>query len=143
MDRYVWFTGYVSDEDLVRYLSTADLCVDPDPSNPFNDRSTMVKMMEYMALEKPIVAFDLPEHRITSGEAALYARPNDERDLARQIALLIDDPERRRRMGQIGRERIETTLAWQHQKPRLIEAYQSMRNSRRSEIPPARQGDPR
>lgn len=127
LDRHVWFTGRVSDADLMRYLSTADICVVPDPSNPFNDRSTMIKVMEYMALGKPIVAFDLPEHRFSAQEAALYARPNDELDFARQIARLMDDPARREAMGATGRHRVETELAWRHSIPKLLDAYRGMR----------------
>lgn len=126
----VWFTGFISSADVLKYLSTAEICVDPDPSNIFNDRCTMIKLMEYMSLGKPIVAFDLPEHRVTAGEAALYARPNDELDFARQIARLMDDPERRRTMGQIGRARVEGELAWPHQASRLLEAYASLANHR-------------
>jgi len=123
---YVWFTGRISDEDLLRYLSAADICVDPDPANPFNDRSTMIKMMEYMALGKPIVAFDLPEHRVTAQDAAVYARPNDELDFARNIAWLMDHPEQRRERGRKGRERVETSLAWPHQASNLLEVYRSL-----------------
>lgn len=127
LERYVWFTGWIPDEDLIRYLSTADICVDPDPSNSFTDRSTMIKMMEYMALGKPIVAFDLPEHRVTAGDAAVYARPNDELDFARQIAVLMDDPELRGRLGQLGIKRVETELNWEHQEKRLLEAYKALK----------------
>lgn len=126
IEDYVWFTGWIPDEDLARYLSTADICIDPDPSNPFNDRCTMVKMMEYMARGKPTVAYDLPEHRVTAEDSALYAHANDELDLAKQIALLMDDPERRHKMGQIGRKRIETQLAWPHQEKNLLKAYASL-----------------
>jgi glycosyltransferase involved in cell wall biosynthesis len=126
LDDHVCFTGYVPDEDLVRYLSTVDICVDPDPSNPFTDRSTMIKMMEYMAMRKPIVAFDLPEHRVTAKRAALYARPNDERDFARQIAVLMDDPARREEMGRFGRLRVEKELAWPHQEQCLLQAYRKL-----------------
>jgi glycosyltransferase involved in cell wall biosynthesis len=126
LDPYVWFTGFIPESDMIRYLSTVDICVDPDPSNSFNDRCTMVKMMEYMALSKPIVAFDLPEHRVTAGEAALYARPNDELDFARQLAVLMDDLHRRKRMGQIGRKRVENELAWPHQARHLLDAYASL-----------------
>ena len=126
LDPYVWFTGWVSSADLRRYLSTADICVDPDPSNPFTDRSTMIKMTEYMAFGKPIVAFDLTEHRVTARDAAVYARPNDELDFARQIARLMDDPEKRREMGQVGRRRVEAELAWPHQERRLLAAYETL-----------------
>lgn len=127
LDQYVRFTGFIPQADALRHLSTVDICVDPDPSSIYNDRCTMIKMMEYMALSKPIVAFDLPEHRVTAGEAALYARPNDELDFARQVAALMDDPERRRRMGEIGRERVENELAWPYQAKHLLEAYASVR----------------
>ncbi len=126
LEEHVWFTGRVSDEDLVRYLSTADICLDPDPKNPFTDRSTMIKMTEYMALSKPIVAFDLTEHRFTAQEAALYAQPNDELDFARKIAQLMDDPEARARMGAFGRRRIETELAWRYSVPKLLQAYETL-----------------
>ena len=126
IEEYVWFTGWIPDGELIRYLSTTDICLDPDPSNPFTDRSTMVKMLEYMALAKPIVAFDLPEHRVTAQHAAAYARPNDELDFAQQIARLMDDPQRRRRMGRIGRERVETELAWSYQAKHLLEAYEAL-----------------
>jgi len=82
--------------------------------------------MECMALGKPIVAFDLPEHRVTAQDAAVYARPNDELDFAQQIASLMDDPERRKRMGEIGRERVETELAWLYQEKHLLEAYEAL-----------------
>jgi glycosyltransferase involved in cell wall biosynthesis len=126
IDPYVWFTGFIPDADVIRYLSTIDIGVDPDPSNSFNDRCTMIKMMEYMALSKPIVAFDLPEHRVTAGEAAIFARPNDELNFARQLATLMDDPERREKMGQIGRKRVENELAWPYQAEHLLDAYKSV-----------------
>ncbi len=126
LEMYVKFTGFIPEADMMRYMSTVDICVDPDPSNSFNDRCTMIKMMEYMTLCKPIVAFDLPEHRVTAGEAALYARPNDELDFARQIATLMDDPARREKMGQIGRKRIENELAWPYQEENLLAAYKTL-----------------
>lgn len=123
IEKQVWFTGYIPDKDMIRYLSTADICLDPDPRNPFTDRSTMIKMMEYMALGKPIVAFDLTEHRVTAEGSALYARPNDELDFARQIATLMDDPVRAREMGARGRRRVENDLAWCYQEKNLLQAY--------------------
>ena len=123
---HVWFTGWLSGEELVPLLSTADICVVPDRSNPYSDQSTLVKTMEYMALGKPIVAFDLTENRITAQEAAVYARANDELDFAKQIALLMDTPEQREKMGRLGQERVETELAWPHQEKRLLDAYEKL-----------------
>lgn len=124
----VWFAGHVSDDALLmRYLSTADICVDPGPSNAYNDRSTTIKLGEYLALGKPVVAFDLPEHRVTAGAAALYATPNSEGDFARRLIELMDDPGRRREMGEEGQKRVATRLSWALQEPRLLEVYGSLR----------------
>ncbi len=123
---YVLFTGWVEHSDVARYLSAADICVAPEPSNSYNDRSTMIKIMEYMALEKPIVAFDLPEHRFTAHGAALYVRPNDQLEFARALVQLMDDPVRRRDMGLCGRQRVETTLAWTYSVPHLLEVYHTL-----------------
>jgi glycosyltransferase involved in cell wall biosynthesis len=123
----VWFTGWVEPaEEVARYLNAMDICVAPEPSNIYNDRSTMIKIMEYMALEKPIVAFDLPEHRFTAQAAALYVRPNDELEFARALAQLMDDPVRRQTMGSFGRRRVETELAWRYSVPHLLEAYRAV-----------------
>jgi glycosyltransferase involved in cell wall biosynthesis len=126
IEDHVLFPGFVPVADVVRYLSTADVCVDPDPSNPFNDRSTMIKVMDYMTFSKPIVAFDLPENRFTADSAAHYVRPNDDLELARGILELMADRERRVRMGAAGRQRVETELAWANSVPPLLAAYRSV-----------------
>lgn len=124
VDGCVEFAGRVSDQELWEILSTADVCVNPDRANVMNDKSTMNKILEYMALGKPIVQFDLTEGRHSAGGSSLYARLNDTRDFAMKLCELLDDPERRQAMGAIGRSRIEADLAWHHQVPRLLEAYE-------------------
>ena len=123
---YIWFTGFIPEEDLLRYLSTADICVDPDPSSPLNNVSTWIKIMEYMALEKPIVTFDLKETRYSAQDAALYVRPNDELGFAQAIVDLMDNPELRKKMGKLGRMRIEQELQWDIVKHNLLNAYKSL-----------------
>src|SRR5262249_44705930 len=131
LTEYVWFTGWVEPAgEVARYLNAMDICVAPEPSNVYNDRSTMIKIMEYMALAKPIVAFDLPEHRFTAQAAALYVRPNDELEFARALAQLMDDPVRRQTMGSFGRRRVETELAWCHSVPHLLAAYRTVLTER-------------
>lgn len=117
------FAGHVSDETLCRVLSSADIGVDPDPKNPWSDRSTMNKIVEYMFFGLPVVAYDLHETRVSAGEAGLYAEANSERALAHCIARLLDDPEERHRMGEIARRRVHDELAWHRSAPRLLEAY--------------------
>ena len=120
---YVSFTGRVSDGALLGMLNTADVCVNPDVANEMNDISTMNKVMEYMALGKPIVQFDLNEGRFSAQQASLYARRNDPLDLAAKIAELLDDPARRAAMGAFGRRRVENELEWRYEAPKLIAAY--------------------
>jgi glycosyltransferase involved in cell wall biosynthesis len=126
LEEYVRFTGFVFGEALWQYLSAADICVDSAPSNPYSDCSTMVKIMEYMALARPIVAFDLPEHRFTAQAAAVYVPRNDERGFANALAQLMDDPCRRVYLGAIGIRRIKTQLAWDYSIPNLLQVYQTV-----------------
>jgi glycosyltransferase involved in cell wall biosynthesis len=123
LERFFTFTGRAPDDLLLDMLNTADICVNPDRATPMNDLSTMNKIMEYMTLKKPIVQFDLKEGRASAGEASLYARKNDPVDFAAKIALLLDDPARRARMGAIGRARVEGGLSWAHSAPVLLAAY--------------------
>ena len=123
---YVTFTGRVSDQEMLEMLNTADVCVNPDVANEMNDKSTMNKIMEYMALAKPIVQFDLTEGRFSAREASLYARRNDPVDMAEKIVQLLDNPEARRRMGEYGRTRVETELEWCYEAPKLLRAYETL-----------------
>jgi len=123
---YVTFTGRVPDEELLAVLNTADVCVNPDVASEMNDISTMNKIMEYMALGKPMVQFDLAEGRFSAQSASLYARKNDWMDLAAKIVELLDDPQRRRMMGAYGRRRVIEELEWRHEVPKLLAAYDAL-----------------
>lgn len=122
----VTFTGRVPDEVLLDMLNTADVCVNPDEHNPMNDKSTMNKIMEYMALGKPIVQFDLTEGRYSAQEASVYAKANDAEDMAKQIVDLLDNPEKRKAMGDFGRNRVENELQWPYEVPKLLAAYETL-----------------
>ncbi|AIJ20633.1 glycosyltransferase family 4 protein [Amycolatopsis methanolica] len=123
LDDQVDFTGRIPDADLVRYLSTADVCLAPDPLNPLNDVSTMNKIMEYMAMSRPIVSFDLREARVSAGGAAVYAPANDELEFAKLTARLMDDPAERKRMGELGAARVAGPLSWANSAKALLAAY--------------------
>ncbi|MEV8612328.1 glycosyltransferase family 4 protein [Amycolatopsis sp. NPDC051373] len=124
LENQVEFTGRVSDADLLRYLSAADVCLSPDPLNPLNDVSTMNKIMEYMAMSKPIVSFELREARVSAADAALYAPANDVTEFAKLVAVLLDDPDERVRMGQLGKARVSGPLAWANSQKALLAAYE-------------------
>jgi glycosyltransferase involved in cell wall biosynthesis len=126
VDDYVTFTGRVPDAELLAMLNTADVCVNPDVANEMNDISTMNKIMEYMALGKPIVQFDLTEGRFSAQYASLYAKKNDPADFAAKIVRLIDDPQMRSTMGVYGRQRVENELEWRYEAPKLLAAYDTL-----------------
>ncbi len=118
------FTGRVPDAELLDVLSTSDVCVNPDKPCEMNDISTMIKIAEYMALGKPIVQFNLKEGRVTAGGASLYSDGEDlVTDFADKILWLLDHPEERDRMGNLGRARVEQNLAWERSVGNLIAAY--------------------
>jgi glycosyltransferase involved in cell wall biosynthesis len=125
LEEMVTFTGRIPDDQLLEILSTADVCVNPDKPCEMNDISTMIKIMEYMALGKPIVQFNLKEGRFSAAEASLYADNEvGVKDFAAKILLLLEDCEARKRMGDFGRRRVEEALTWDHSVPNLLAAYQ-------------------
>jgi glycosyltransferase involved in cell wall biosynthesis len=125
LEGMVNFTGRIPDDQMLEILSTADVCVNPDKPCEMNNISTMIKIMEYMALAKPVVQFDLKEGRFTAREASLYAdNRNCVADFAAKILWLLENPDERRKMGEFGRRRVEDELDWQHSVQNLLAAYQ-------------------
>lgn len=123
LGRFVSFTGRLPWEEAMRLVATVDVCVDPAPLNVYHDNNTAVKVLEYMALGRPMVLYDLAGHRAAAAEAALYARPGDERDFARKIAQLMDDKALARQLGTLGRERFQEHLSWEKMAANLVSAY--------------------
>ena len=119
----VMFTGRIADKEMIEYLSACDVCVNPDVVNEFNNKSTMNKVLEYMVMGKAIVQFDMREGRYSAQDASLYAKANDEKDFARKTLALLEDKERREKMGRIGRKRVKEELSWEVSEKELIKAY--------------------
>lgn len=122
----VRLTGLLAGEQWMRLVAAADIGVEPAPSNVINDLCTVNKIMDYMAFSKPVVAYDLPEHRVTAGDTALYAEGNDPLNFAQKIAALIEAPALRSDLGQQGRRRVEEHLAWSFQRTRLLSLYREI-----------------
>jgi glycosyltransferase involved in cell wall biosynthesis len=118
--------GRVPDETVTEVFSTADVGMSPDPLNPLNDVSTMNKTMEYMSYGLPVVAFDLRETRVSAADAARYVEPGDVEAYARALVELVDDPQARVEMGRRGRERVERSLAWQHQRVGYLAVFDAL-----------------
>ncbi len=126
LSRFVQFTGYLEGPQLREALATADLCVDPEFRTAFSDKSTMIKVMEYMAFGKPIVQFYKTEGEVSAGDSAVYVRSNNIAAFADAVTTLLGDPETRKRMGQIAERRILGPLNWQAQQELLRRAYGSL-----------------
>jgi glycosyltransferase involved in cell wall biosynthesis len=139
LDGSVEFPGWLLDPDLFVLLSTSDVCLVPDPKTELSDASTLVKIAEYLAMSRPVVAYDLTESRVTAGDAALYAEPDQPESFARAIEQLLDDPNLRRRMGALGRHRVERGLAWEHSARSLLAAYEHVLNREIAGEPSRRQ----
>ncbi|MEH2291425.1 glycosyltransferase family 4 protein [Nostoc sp.] len=130
VNEFVEFTGFKQGEELLERLSSCDVCVEPSPTSAYNENCTMNKILEYMAMGKAIVQFDLREGRRSAQEASLYAKPNDEVEFAEKILELLDFPEHREKLGAEGRRRMEEILEWQYQAPKLLDAYEKVWQSR-------------
>jgi glycosyltransferase involved in cell wall biosynthesis len=122
----IQFPGRVDDATMIEALCSCDVCVNTDLATEMNDKSTMNKIIEYMALGRPIAQFDLTEGRVSAGLASVYAPPNDAKALADQVEALLESPALRRRMGEYGRSRVEEMLAWKYSVPILLDAYETL-----------------
>lgn len=125
LDSLVRFPGRLPDDDVAAYFSTADFGVAPDRYTTMNDKSTMNKIMEYMAFRLPVVLYDLTEGRRSADDAALYARNDDPEDFAQKIKILLQDDALRTQMGARGRKRIEETLNWGNERQTYLQAYEA------------------
>jgi glycosyltransferase involved in cell wall biosynthesis len=123
LKNYVDFYGRVTDELMLEILNTAEIGVNPDKPTELNNLSTMNKIMEYMALKKPIVQFDLKEGRYSAQEASLYAIPNDTNDFANKIMYLLDNESIREKMGEFGYTRVLNQLSWEFESKKLVDFY--------------------
>lgn len=123
MTSYINFTGRISDNELLEILSTSDLCVNPDTPSELNNKSTMTKIMEYMALGRPIVQFDFKEGRFSAQEASLYAKEGSIKDFGEKILAIINKKNLRKKMGDFGYKRVKDKLDWKYSVPNLLEAY--------------------
>lgn len=141
LDNTVFMPGEANDEMLRQWLSTADICVSIDEHSPMSDLSLMIKVLEYMAMGRAIIQFPLTEMQRVCGQTTLYARNGDAGDLAEQIGALADDPERRARLGEAARQRLQDGgLSWPDQVPTLFAAIDRAIALKRK--PRAEQPDP-
>lgn len=125
IEENITFTGFLTGNELLETLSSADIGVSPDPKNPLNDSMSMNKILEYMSFGLPVAMFDLVEGRNLAGDCAVYAQDNDPHDLARQILAILDDSEHRATLGGAARERIKL-FAWEKEVRSLLSVYEEL-----------------
>jgi glycosyltransferase involved in cell wall biosynthesis len=118
----VYMTGWVRADQVPELLQEADVCVDPAPATLLNERSTMIKLMEYLALGKPVVAYDLLETQRTVGDAGVLVQRGDPAAFADALVRLAEDPALRSGLAQMARERAQG-LTWECSESALLEAY--------------------
>jgi glycosyltransferase involved in cell wall biosynthesis len=134
LNDWVKFTGRVTDDEVLwQYLATADLCIAPDPFTEYGDLSTTNKLIEYLAFGKPVVAFDLTEHRRTAQDAAAYVEPNDDITLSVVTRELLLDWRRRQHMGRLGQQRFRAHLAWENSEKKLVALYSRLLGTEQGE----------
>ncbi|GAB3929230.1 glycosyltransferase family 4 protein [Larkinella terrae] len=126
LQNYVTFYGRLPDDQMLDILNTADVCVNPDRPTEMNDISTMNKIMEYMALKKPIVQFDLKEGRFSAQDASLYADHTKPDDFAQKILELINSKPLRVQMGEYGYHQVVNQLSWTYERKKLLTLYHNV-----------------
>jgi glycosyltransferase involved in cell wall biosynthesis len=120
----IHFFGKVHDDQLLKDLiKSSDVCVATDRASELNNLSTMNKIIEYMALGKPMVLFDSKESRLSAGDAAIYVEPDNYKKLAEEIAHLLKDQSLMSQLGAEGRKRFVSQLCWENQQASLEKAY--------------------
>jgi glycosyltransferase involved in cell wall biosynthesis len=129
LENYVIIKGPIYNRKIIYdFLNSADVCVEPAPFNEINNVSTFIKILEYMASAKPIVAFDLRESRYSANGSAVFIQPNDTEGFAKGIKKLLNDSKLRKKMGLVGRERIRNELNWDNSLEHLKSAYITLCN---------------
>ncbi|WCO01651.1 glycosyltransferase family 4 protein [Psychroserpens ponticola] len=123
------FYGRVDDQTMLDVLNTADICVNPDKPTAMNDLSTMNKIMEYMALKKPIVQYTLKEGKFSAQKSSLYANNTDPIDFAEKVMLLLDNESQRNEMGEYGYNRVINELSWDFESEKLVSIYNKVFNN--------------
>ena len=125
----VIFTGKVPYEHAPRYLALGDLAVAPKMSATEGSG----KILNYMAMALPVVAFDTQVSREYLGSLGAYASPvGDAEALARTIAALVERPEHLAELGRALRERAQRYFSWERTGRQLLQAYASLLGGRAS-----------
>jgi len=129
LEEYFIFHGAeYNKEKLFRLLSSVDVCVDPAKETKLSNKSTHIKISEYMALEKPIIQYNRNEGRLSATKASYYIKNNDEKAFGDAIVHLLKNEKEREEMGKYGMKRVKKYFHWGIQKKILLQVYNKILN---------------
>jgi glycosyltransferase involved in cell wall biosynthesis len=116
----VTLTGKIDYEEAPRYLSLGDIAI----STKMSATEGSGKVLNYMAMGQPVVAFDTPVHREYLGELGCYAPVGDVDGLTSAIQTLLCEPEQRHSLGGQLRDRAIQEYSWKEASKRIAETYE-------------------
>lgn len=121
---YTHYLGSVPLTEVYQYMKKADIGISMLHPRKNYMTSLPVKAFEYMACSLPIVMSDFPYWQGIFGECALFANPHDPKSIAEKILCLLDEPGKRKKLGQKGRDLIEKGYTWEIERIKLLSTYE-------------------
>jgi glycosyltransferase involved in cell wall biosynthesis len=124
----VMFTGMVPYQKVPLYINASDLCVVP-ATRQRNERTgaSPLKLCEYMACEKPVIASRVDGLEIVEeNNTGILVKPESPRSLAKAIIKLIQNQELRKQMGERGRRYVLENQSWERVVKRVADVFEQV-----------------
>jgi len=123
LDKFV-FTGSVPYEKVPLYINASDICIAPFVSNR---KASPLKIYEYLACEKPVIASDIPDidDLFVNSGGGIKVLPENAESLAFSIIKLLLDEDLRIKMGSKSRKYIENNCTWKITSRKVFEICKS------------------
>jgi glycosyltransferase involved in cell wall biosynthesis len=118
----VTITGWVPFEEVPALLASAHVGLDTAAPSEVNHGSTMVKIVEYLAVGLPVVATALRETKVTGGDAVVAVEGDSAEAFVAPLVEMLSSPDVRRARAARARAR-GAGLLWPAQRERLLEGY--------------------
>lgn len=120
------FTGAIDYKNIPYYIAAADICVAPFKETKVSRCKSPLKIVEYLASGKPVVASLVGEVRSMAGGCAVLTKEGDFHSLAEGISRLITDTDLRERLSNGARARIKEKYNWNYAADSLLCAYEKI-----------------
>lgn len=126
IEQRVVFTGSVAHHKIPYFIAAADVCVAPFKDTPVTRCKSPLKIVEYLACGKAIVASNVGETRRMLGGAGILVEPNNFYSLADGIIKVLRDERLRTNLSRFSRQRVEKTYNWNKTASSLLKAYEDL-----------------